>query len=89
MSCHRIARSYRLSFTLPPQNSRKPHYHILFSTSYGLSREQLAQVCFEVREGRPERFELETSADGSAFKRVDRRKTLGPYAVYDAAVSPR
>ncbi|BGP31986.1 hypothetical protein JCM10296v2_003765 [Rhodotorula toruloides] len=72
-----------LGASLP--NSRKPHYHILFSTSYGLSREQLAQVCFEVREGRPERFELESSADGSAFQRVDRRKTLGPYAVYDAA----
>ncbi|BGP24561.1 hypothetical protein JCM10295v2_003479 [Rhodotorula toruloides] len=66
-------------------NSRKRHYHILFSTSYGLSREQLAQVCFEAREGRPERFDFESAADGSAFKRVDRRKTLGPYAVYDAA----
>ncbi|BGP07980.1 hypothetical protein JCM10049v2_003825 [Rhodotorula toruloides] len=72
-----------LGASLP--TSRKPHYHILFSTSYGLSREQLAQVCFEVREHRPERFDFESSADGSAFKRVDRRKTLGPYAVYDAA----
>lgn len=77
------------------QRERKPHYHILFSVSYGLSRTQLAQLCHDIDQGQPERFELEFGADakrGGAFrpvrecKRMRRGAARGGYTVYDAAV---
>ncbi|BGP40014.1 hypothetical protein JCM10450v2_003994 [Rhodotorula kratochvilovae] len=71
---------------LPRQ--RKPHYHLLFSVSYGLSRAQLASLCYEIGQGQPERFDLEfgiEAKEGSAFRPVERRRTRGGYTVYDAA----
>ncbi|GAA6048228.1 hypothetical protein JCM3770_006492 [Rhodotorula araucariae] len=71
---------------LPRQ--RKPHYHLLFSVSYGLSRAQLALLCSEIGQAQPERFDLEfgkDAAEGTAFRPVERNRTRGGYTVYEAA----
>ncbi|KPV75538.1 uncharacterized protein RHOBADRAFT_53505 [Rhodotorula graminis WP1] len=72
---------------------RKPHYHILFSVSYGLSRTQLAQLCLEIDQNRPEHFDLAFGKDaerGAAFRPVKERQrwrggVRGGYTVYGAA----
>ncbi|GAA5897078.1 hypothetical protein JCM8208_006163 [Rhodotorula glutinis] len=72
---------------------RKPHYHILFSVSYGLSRVQLAQLCHEIDQSRPERFDLAFGKDaerGGVFRPVQERQrwgggARGGYTVYGAA----
>ncbi|GAA6027207.1 hypothetical protein JCM8097_002484 [Rhodosporidiobolus ruineniae] len=71
---------------LGPWQSRenKAHYHVLFSVSYGLSREQLAQVCHEVREGKPERFDLDFLGE-TVFREVERRRRRGSMPVYESA----
>ncbi|GAA5927226.1 hypothetical protein JCM1841_004252 [Sporobolomyces salmonicolor] len=40
----------------PLGHHNKPHYHILFSTSYGLDRTQLGELCHKIREKQPELF---------------------------------
>ncbi|GAA5842570.1 hypothetical protein JCM9279_003622 [Rhodotorula babjevae] len=72
---------------------RKPHYHILFSVSYGLSRAQLAQLCHDIDQARPERFDLAFGKDaerGGAFRPIQERQRWrgglrGGYTVYGAA----
>ncbi|GAA5978700.1 hypothetical protein JCM11641_006147 [Rhodosporidiobolus odoratus] len=68
--------------------TNKPHYHILFSASYGPSRDQLAKVCHEIREAKPERFDLDALARGQGetlFREVDRRRRRGNLPVYESA----
>jgi hypothetical protein len=68
-----------------PQRSSKLHYHVLFSVSYGLSRDQLSNLCHEVRHGNPERFEPDFMSE-TAFREMERKKRRTPMAVYESAV---
>ncbi|GAA5824088.1 hypothetical protein JCM11251_001517 [Rhodosporidiobolus azoricus] len=70
-----------------PSRSSKPHLHILFSVSYGLTRDQLAKLCHEVRQSRPERFEYDPSLMGETtiFRELERRKRRDPTVVYESA----
>ncbi|GAA5851191.1 hypothetical protein JCM8547_004160 [Rhodosporidiobolus lusitaniae] len=64
--------------------SSKPHLHILFSVSYGLSRAQLDTLCAEIRAGQPGRFDLDFLQDG-VWREVDRKKRKTGVPVYEAA----
>ncbi|GAA6011978.1 hypothetical protein JCM10207_003447 [Rhodosporidiobolus poonsookiae] len=66
------------------KRANKPHYHVLFSVSYGLTRDQLAKLCDEIRASQPERFDLDYMGETS-FRRVEARKTRTSMPVYESA----
>ncbi|GAA5899280.1 hypothetical protein JCM6882_009303 [Rhodosporidiobolus microsporus] len=69
-----------------PSRSSKPHFHMLFSASYGLSRAQLAKLCHDVREARPERWEYDArEMERTVWREVERGRRRGGMVVYEAA----
>lgn len=78
-----------LSFTYKPsfdnQGTRKPHYHILFSTSYGLDRNQLEQLNHRIRTDYLEPFNPEVR--GGKFSGCPTREGQD-INVYTSDVSP-
>lgn len=77
-----------LSLTNKPpsdnQGPRKPHYHILFSTSYGLDRNQLEQLNHTIRNENPDHFNPEE--ERSKFFGCPTRKSQD-FIVYTSDVS--
>lgn len=63
------------------QKIDKPHYHILFASSYGLSRRQLGDLDASIREKGPIRFDFE----GTSFQKCSKPK--GDFAVFESPVS--
>ncbi|KAK4698270.1 hypothetical protein P7C70_g8011, partial [Phenoliferia sp. Uapishka_3] len=59
----------------------KRHYHVLFSTSYGLDRVQLNDLCHRIREEKPQPFDFGLGSASNTFKACERpRTTLPVYA---------
>ncbi|KAL8279100.1 hypothetical protein RQP46_008558 [Phenoliferia psychrophenolica] len=48
----------------------KKHYHILFSTSYGLDRTQLDSFCHKIRESNPAQFSCGADAVPTTFRSI-------------------
>ncbi|GAA5862001.1 hypothetical protein JCM1840_006904 [Sporobolomyces johnsonii] len=59
----------------------KPHYHILFSTSYGLDRPQLGELCHKIREKQPQLFNPGKIKEGTFRQMLG----LGGHTVYESA----
>ncbi|GAA6016518.1 hypothetical protein JCM11491_002348 [Sporobolomyces phaffii] len=66
----------------PITRANKRHYHILFSTSYGLDRHQLDRLCHSIRQGYPQRFDPSKLTE-STFRQVPAAR--GRYRVYESA----
>lgn len=69
------------------QKSNKPHYHVLFSASYGLNRRQLADLCHSIRSSRRVPFDL--GATSTFAKGQSRRPSSSGHVihVFDSPVS--
>ncbi|GAA5858812.1 hypothetical protein JCM5353_006876, partial [Sporobolomyces roseus] len=58
--------------------SNKKHFHILFSASYGLDREQLDKLCQSIRASKPQLFNLDKLTEGTI-------REIGRSKVYESA----
>ncbi|GAA5911215.1 uncharacterized protein JCM6883_001943 [Sporobolomyces salmoneus] len=66
----------------PLNRANKKHYHVLFSTSYGLNRQQLDELVHSIRQSRPQPFNPSKLAEGT-FRKVPGAR--GRYTVYESA----
>ena len=75
------------NFRRGPQRDNKKHFHILFSVSYGLSREELAVFNSSIRQAPYDRFEYpQMQCSESPFTYVGMSGPQDEYPVYDGAV---
>lgn len=75
------------NFRRGPQRDNKKHFHILFSVSYGLSREELAVFNSSIRQAPYDRFEYpQMQCSESPFTYVGMSGPADEYPVYDGAV---
>lgn len=64
---------------------RKPHYHVLFASSYGLDRRQLSAFGHVIRQGDSQRFAPDQP--GTTFHELKARRASARFPVYESAVS--
>ncbi|GAA5943754.1 uncharacterized protein JCM15063_005827 [Sporobolomyces koalae] len=68
----------------PMHRANKKHYHILFSASYGLDRQQLDALCHSIRQDRPVTWEpYPGKQPDSLFRRLNGAR--GKHTVYESA----
>jgi len=67
------------------QQSGKPHYHVLFASSYGLDRRQLSAFGHQIRQTNLHRFALDQP--GTTFQETRARRASARFVVYESAVS--